>query len=129
MKSLVEMQKDYPSVVELLFEQAIRRLKRVVKVRKEAIDYYHSHFGGRNPKGLQENRKSTGGNKVVLEEKEEKLESSKLMASKNATLKQIEEIDESGTESSHESEPRNRLARKRTKAKTSMTRIKFRSSM
>ena len=81
------MQKDYPSVVELLFEQAIRRLKKVVKLRKEAIDYYQSHFGGRNQNGPQEHRKSTGGDNVVLEEKEEKLEASKLMASKNATLK------------------------------------------
>ena len=55
-------------MVELLFEQAIRRLKKVVKLRKEAIDYYQRLFGQRNSKGSQEPRESTGGNYETKEE-------------------------------------------------------------
>ena len=119
------MQKDYPSVVEMLFEQAIRRLKKVVKLRKEAIDYYQSHFGHSNSKGSLEPRESTGGNYIQIEKEEVKHETSKFIANNNATLKQIEEIDESGTESSNEPKPRERFVKKRTKARTS----KFRTIM
>ena len=124
------MQKDYPSVIELLFEQAIQRLKKVVKLRKEAIDYYQKRYGQYNPKIPQVPLESTGAeNKANGEEIEKKREELKPRATTEVSLKRIDETEESVNETSEEQYPRKSPANKRTNMKTSFHRVRSKRSL
>ena len=88
------MQKDYPSVIELLFEQAISRLRTVIKTRKEAIEHYGSRKGTGNatPNGEGQEAEEMPSFKAMAAGK---IEETKQMSNSGVSLLTISEAEES----------------------------------
>ena len=99
------MQRDYPSIVEVLFQQAIARLKTVIRLRREAIEYYQARYAAQHFGGTQGNENVSPEVPYIKDTIANVHEESKLITVRTTSLKQINEMQESETSSSQESSP------------------------
>ena len=90
-QDLSEIQESFPSVIEDLLALAIFRLKKASKLKKEAMDFYYNSL----PDYAAEKNKSKGLHENETRQHQTIDEARKLVNNKGASLKQIDEIEES----------------------------------